>query len=558
VSGALPGLTLSRRIGAGRELARGTVAPYRALAVIDGEPHSVRTELVGGVDPVSRTGPSRPLFCFVHLTDLQLADVQSPVRFEFFNREYADPRFAELIPVQRPQEALTAHAVDAMVRAVNAVRAGPVTGAPVELVATTGDSVDNAQWNELTAVLDLLDGGLVRLDSGAPGYEGVQSPGWPDDIFWRPDSGDAAAAPDLFRAMLGFPTHAGLLDAAIAKFRAGGLDVPWLACHGNHEALVQGLGRVTPEIADAFVGGIKPSRLRSDVSRDEALDVFTRAVHEFLSGDPIPVSADPARRPLTRQSFVEAHFRSGGRPTGHGFSAANRANGTAYYSYDAGPVRFVAIDTACPEGGADGSVDADQAEWLERELEQVHSSFRAADGTMIRTTNDDRLVVLLSHHGPDLLTNPNTGVRGGGPMGGAEMVAMLHRFPNVVLWLTGHIHTNAVTPRADPSEPGRGFWEVATCSLVDWPCQARVIELVDEGDGTMSIVCTMLDHDGSVSESGIRAPEGWTGPLLAGLHRELAANVPMAGPDSGLAGTAADRNVALRLRAPFPLGRAAR
>ena len=40
---------------------------------------------------------------------------------------------------------------------------------------------------------------------------------------------------------------------------------------------------------------------------------------------------------------------------------------------------------------------------------------------------------------------------------------------------------------------------------------------------------------------------------IAGLHRELAANDPLAGAGSYRSGTAADRNVILALPAPFPL-----
>ena len=54
--------------------------------------------------------------------------------------------------------------------------------------------------------------------------------------------------------------------------------------------------------------------------------------------------------------------------------------------------------------------------------------------------------------------------------------------------------------------------------------------------GDLAIGCTMLDHDG----------EG-----LAGLHRELAANVPDNGFDSWRPGTPADRNAILLLPAPF-------
>ncbi|HYA51276.1 MAG TPA: hypothetical protein VEG33_08905, partial [Streptosporangiaceae bacterium] len=184
-----PPLTTERRLGTGKVLRAGSTAPYRAVAVVAGEPHIVRNDFgVAGDGPggdcgagaapaaVAAAAAGRPLLCLVHLTDIQLADVQSPTRFEFLNRRFADPRYAEIIPVQRPQEALTAHAVDAMLRTLNALR-GPASRAPLRLAVTTGDAIDNAQWNELQAFLALLDGGPVAPGSGGPGYEGVQSPG---------------------------------------------------------------------------------------------------------------------------------------------------------------------------------------------------------------------------------------------------------------------------------------------------------------------------------------------------------------------------------------------
>jgi metallophosphoesterase (TIGR03767 family) len=552
VSAPPPALTLTRRIGAGQIVRRGTAAPYRSLSVIEGEPHLIRGD-VAGAGPFDRASiVRRPIACFAHLTDLQLADVQSPARFEFFNREFLDPRFAALVPVQRPQEALTPHAVHAMVRAINGIDAGPVTGAPLELVVTTGDGIDNAQWNELRAMFALLDGGSVRLDSGAPGYQGVQSIRWPDDIFWRPDPG--GEAPDLFRSAFGFPEHPGLLEAAVAPFRASGLRSPWLACHGNHEALVQGVARITPAIAAAMVAGSKPSRRLQRVPANDALEVFTDAVETFLAGEPLPVSPDPDRRPISRAEFVEAHFMTGSEPAGHGFSDANRRNATAYYVYDAGPVRFVTLDTACVEGGADGSIDEDQAAWLECVLTEASSSYRGRDGTLVRTSSGDRLVVLVSHHGSDMLTNHRAG--GAGRLGRKDVLSLIHRFGNVILWVNGHTHANEVRPRPHPTEPGRGFWEVTTSSIVDWPCQSRLIEVFDGGDGMLGIACTMLDHDGVVGAFPASPEGGWRGRDLAGLQRELAANVPWAGAGSGRAGLATDRNVVLKVRAPFPIDRA--
>ncbi len=120
-----------------------------------------------------------------------------------------------------------------------------------------------------------------------------------------------------------------------------------------------------------------------------------------------------------------------------------------------------------------------------------------------------------------------------------------------MLWLNGNTHTTAIRPRRDPGNPAAGFWEVTTCSIVDWPCQARLVELIDSGD-CLSIACTMVDHDTPV----VPGPAATSGELAA-LHRELAANVPFGGAGSGLPGLADDRNTELRLAAPFPLARLA-
>ena len=375
MSGRRPPLTTDRRLGPGAVLRRGASAPYRAVEIIAGEPHLVRAEF-GGPEPGSRLRSGRPLLCLAHVTDLQLADVQSPTRFEFLNRYFADPRYAEIVPVQRPQEALTAHAVDATLRTLNAAL-GPVTGAPPQLAVTTGDAIDNAQWNEMQNFLALFDGGPVRPESGGPGYQGVQSPDWPDDIFWKPD-GPGPDGDDIFRREFGFPYHPGLLRQAMREFSATGLRVPWLSCFGNHEALNQGVGRVTPGLAEALVGGSKPMGLPAGFDHDRALELFTEAPEAFMAGPVRAVTADPGRRPITRRDFVEAHFRSGARPFGHGFSEQNRLDGTAYYVHDTPAARLIALDTNCLAGGAAGCVDRDQARWLEARLAEVHSAYRGS------------------------------------------------------------------------------------------------------------------------------------------------------------------------------------
>lgn len=541
-----PLLTSHRRLGAGPVVRQGASTPYRQLAVIDAEPHQVRDDLAAADASDREPAGGRPLLCLVHVTDLQLADVSSPARFEFLNRYFADPRYAKIVPVQRPQEALTAHAVDATLRTINNVT-GPVTGLAPQLAVTTGDSIDNAQWNELTAFLALFDGGTVSFGGR---YEGVQALDWPDDIFWKPD-GDGQDGPDIFRREFGFPHHPGLLDRALRDFTADGLSMGWLSCFGNHEALNQGVGVQSQHLAAALTGGVKPTALPEGFDHDRALEVFTEHPEIFMTGPVRPATADPGRRPVSRSEFVAAHFRPGARPAGHGFSEQNRRDGTAYYVHDTPAVRMIALDTTCLAGGADGCIDLDQARWLESALAQVHSAYRGRDGGLVRTGNDDKLVILFSHHGIDTLTNTrlaHSGPDGVPLLSGPEVLSLLHRFGNVVLWLNGHTHTNAIRPHPDPAAPGRGFWEVTTCAVVDWPCQTRLVELVGY-DGELRIVCTMVDHD---TPPAVR--EVLSGADFASLHRELAANMPFAGIGSGRDGSPADRNVVLRLTAPFPLG----
>jgi 3',5'-cyclic AMP phosphodiesterase CpdA len=496
-------LTTQRRLVAGPPLRTGTRAAYRAVVDGPGEPHTVLTDLVGSLaDDLAPKGEA--IAVIAHLTDLHVTDAQSPARFEFVNRYWQDPRFRELLTMQRPHEMLNPHAIAAMIRTINTLDAGPLTGGAPRIAAMTGDGVDNAQRNELQNVLALLGGGTVRPDSGAPGYDGVQRTDWPGDIYWKPDG---PADGDPFQSGLGFPRRPGLLEEASRPFESEGLRVRWLRCWGNHEQVCQGVGVVTPALARAMVGSRKPIEMPPGIDAETAVDTFTRSAELFMAGPYLDVAGDPERRPIARQDLFEE----------------------PYHVRDEGMVRFITLDTVCNEGGADGMIDGPQLHWLERRLEEVHSSFRSRDGSTVPTRNEDRYVVLLSHHGYDTLSNPRCEQRG------AELLEVLLRFDNVLLWLNGHTHGNRVKARKGP-RPRQGFWEVTTGSIVDWPCQARLVEVYPTGGGMLAIGCTMIDHDGRG---------------LAGLHRELAANVPLAGFDSWRTGTPADRNVILLRQAPF-------
>lgn len=143
---------------------------YTKVIVRAGEPHVVRTDLgigAGSGRASSRTG----VLGFAQLSDVHVVDHQSPMRVEWMDR-YEDtgqsgaPVPGLLSSAYRAHEMLSAHVADAMVRALNQVPAGPVTGQGLEFAIQTGDNSDNCQFNEVRWNIDLLDGQQVRPDSG--------------------------------------------------------------------------------------------------------------------------------------------------------------------------------------------------------------------------------------------------------------------------------------------------------------------------------------------------------------------------------------------------------
>jgi hypothetical protein len=81
-----------------------------------------------------------------------------------------------------------------------------------------------------------------------------------------------------------------------------------------------------------------------------------------------------------------------------------------------------------------------------------------------------------------------------------ELIATLHRYPNLILWVSGHRHLNTITAlkSPDPDRPELGFWEVETASLREFPQQFRMFDIVRNNDNTVSIFTTNVDP--SVSE----------------------------------------------------------
>lgn len=485
---------------------------FRSVVIGPGEPHVVREDLAAAQD--GRETRRRSLLCFLHLTDQHLIDVQSPARVEFLDRFVADSCPPPFESAWRAHEAASVRNADAMVRQLRAIGVSPVTGAPVAAAVCTGDNTDNQQANELAWFLGVMDGGPVNPNSGdGAAYEGVQVSG--DVAYWHPDR----AVADRYKTVYGFPAREGFLLEALAPFTAPGLGVPWYTCYGNHDGLVQGNMPRDPAIDGIATGTAK---VMSPPPGNPCLLEGGELPIDPTGAPPTPVTGDAERRLIGRAEYAEAHLAAPGLPTGHGLTAQHVADGTLYYATDVGPLRFLVLDTVNPGGFAEGSVGDAQFAWLDAEL--------------TRADEAGRLAVLFSHHGLRSLDNPVVTPDPADPSGGDlprhmadEVEALVASHPSAVLWVNGHTHRNDIAARG-------GFWDVGTAAHIDWPPQARIVELVDNDDGTLSVFTTLVSL-------------GDDDPVVA-FARLLMANDPQGGFGAG-DGEATDRNTELLLAHPF-------
>ena len=490
------------------------------LVEAGGESHVVRRAPGVRARP-ARTARRRSLAYLAHLSDFQLADEASPARFEYLSG--VKPAFHGF---WRPQEAFGPHVVDQAVRAVNAHRASPVRSAggraPMDLALVTGDIADTAQANELRWAVRVLNGG--RIDPYSGGRVSVGNPCRVGRVERRRlnkmvSRRAYAGSPRSRRALRRWP---GALARAQRPFMAQGLQVPWYSARGNHDALPQGhFGPLTTRPRAAATGCRK---------------VFSDAGFEGLRGDPWTllrakrgtgrlVPPDPRRRFLSSpREFRRLHGRAN-RAHGFGFTTSverRRSRGTAlYYAWSPSrALRFIALDTVADAGGASGNLDHPQYLWLTRELR--------------RAKRRRQLVVVYGHHPLEMMVNPIADERAGGfdrdprsssPVhlglsGPGSLRSLLMRHRNVVLYLAGHKHYDRVWPNF--RRDGSGFWQIVTASLAGAPQQVRLLELMDNRDGTLSLFTTMLDH-----AAPVLAPAGGRrstlGPAdLASISRTVA------------------------------------
>ena len=355
-------------------------------------------------------------------------------------------------------------------------------------------------------------------------------------------------------AFAAWPAYPGLMDRAQQPFQTPGLKRPSYVAFGNHDGTVQGNLHALGVLDTLARGCVKPL----SVTGLAGLAVLGTSV-----GRTIVVPPDPERGFADRPTYKALH-RTGAQADAHGFAYVDPAElrasrgQAAYYSWHPRPaIRMIAINTLA-EGdtiNSNGNLDDPQFRWLQRELKDAGERHD--------------LVILFGHHPIGSLTNgaPDEdagacaarAVTGPGcdldprnskPLHlGGDLRALLLAHPEVIAYVAGHTHENRVT--AYPRPGGGGFWGIETASEIDWPILSRLLEIMDNRDGTLSIFGTLVDHGAPIATPAPGTPAfGFTPETLAALGREFAYNDPQVGVQDGAEGRPEDRNVELLVARP--------
>lgn len=402
-----------------------------------GEPHVFHAPFTD----VPALGIRRSLAYFLQFSDLHITDEESPVRLEGVTR-------IAFASAYRPQDHLTTQLNDALIQTVNQFS---FPDRSFDFAFVSGDIADNSQENEVMWVKALLEGGVVEPDSGV-----IDDP--------VPGPGNDFTDP----------------------FQAAGLDTrsPWYMLFGNHDQM--------------YLGSFNPTeRVRETATGDRILDLwnlgaFSDGQVTFGARDaskpfaPVVragtrVPPDARRRMLDPQEFM-AMFQ------GRGFTAeaiARRQTSYAVRPIAGFPLTMIAVDTVME------MIVNERGEVVQPAGSEGEISRALWDGFIVPELDaaDRRgyFILFISHHCTESLQPGVTQVQK------EEVRKKLKSYARMLAHLCGHGHRTQAWFWQKGSGDKRGYPELIHASSVDFPIQARVIELVDNGNATLSLFTTQIE-----------------------------------------------------------------
>jgi metallophosphoesterase (TIGR03768 family) len=468
-----PGPTPATAINLG-EVSKYSQYGYGNWTYGSGLPYDKRLDIMPAAYSSLAVTKKTKLLNFFTISDIHITDKESPNQLIYLQRLH--PKLPVGASLYSGIMMYTTHVLDAAIQTVNALHN---EANPFDFGLSLGDTCNSTQYNELRWYIDVLDGKVITPSSGA---------------------------------------HLGADTIDYQKpYQAAGLDktIPWYQALGNHDHFWIGSIPVDyslrKDLRQSFIsdevfatGDIltNPAIINNHDYYMGVLDGST-PYGDIINAGPVgnfssapKVAADPDRRSLLRMEWMTEFFNTSSSPVGHGFNLTDVNTGFACYSFVPKsniPIKVIVLDDTQKEddGSADihghGFLDKARWTWLKKEL---------ADGDAA-----GQLMIIAAHVPINVeVTAPKSEMGWWlNPQNAVtlpNLIAELQSHPNLLMWLSGHRHLNTVKAFISPdpvNAPEKGFWQVETPSLRDFPQQFRTFKIYLNSDNTISIVTTDVD-----------------------------------------------------------------
>jgi metallophosphoesterase (TIGR03768 family) len=443
--------------------------------------------------PNGYTIPARlkQLANFFAISDTHITDKEAPnqlIYIQQFDSVYGAPGTSLYSPVML----YTTHVLDAAIQTVNALH----QQTPFDFGIALGDACNSTQYNELRWYIDVIDGKVITPSSGA---------------------------------------HLGAVSVDYQKpYKAAGLNksIPWYQVMGNHDHFCVGAFPVDADptlnirqsytsgnvwaIGDVLVPNSKsfPCLFDTRASLKQAIlypgvidgSTSTGSIKDAglvaSMNHPPTIVADPDRRPLVREEWIQEFYNTTTTPAGHGLGLVDPSMGSGFTCYSFVPksdipLKVIVLDDT--QSDTDGShdihghgfLDATRWNWLRAEL----AAGQSANQLMIIAAHVPLAVVNIGSEMEWWESSQDKNATEQNAVSLTDLVAELQGTPNLLMWMAGHRHYNTVKAflPSDGGGPESGFWQVETASLRDFPQQFRTFGIYLNADYTVSIVTTNVD-----------------------------------------------------------------
>ena len=427
------------------------------------------------VHPSVRDPLATTLLTFFSMSDIHLTDKESPAQCIYYGYE-AGP--LSNISAYSAIILYTTQVLDAAVQTINALH----KTTPFDFGIALGDACNNNQYNELRWYVDVIDGKKITPSSGA--HKGAKT------IDYQK------------------PYQAAGLDKSISWYQAiGNHDQFWTGCLRPDDYIkktivgstILNLGDTSATYAGLSQRGFYMGVVDGTTPYGNIIDVGPIDYYE----KPPKIAADSKRYSLSIRNWMGSFVKTTSNPVGHGVTKETLRGGRLCYSFHPKgdiPLKVIVLDDTDKAGSANGALDYQRYDWLVGELDAGEA---AGELMIICAHIPIRPYTLNQSPENNPVQNPLVPLM---PMFASysmiseeTLLQKLWSYQNLIMWVSGHVHRNAVTPQPpDASSPyvgdlTHGFWEVETPSTRDFPQEFRKFELVRNSDKTVSIFALDVD-----------------------------------------------------------------